>query len=193
MTTIAITGGIGSGKSVVSEILRNMNFAVYDCDSKAKLLMAQSSDIKNKIKTLISEDAITGTGNIDKKILSKIVFNDINSLNTLNSIVHNAVKHNFNEWRLSLSPKICWVETAILYESGFDKIVDCAWEVSAPIELRRERVIKRNNLSLQEVNARINSQKPIKGELPTKLIINDGITPLLPQIESLISALTSPT
>lgn len=190
MTTIAITGGIGSGKSVVSQILQSMGFAVYDCDSKAKLLMAQSSDIKNKIKASISKEAITINGDIDKKHLAQIVFNDKKSLNTLNSIVHHAVRQDFNEWRLSLFQKICWVETAILYESGFDKIVDCAWKVSAPIELRRERVIKRNNLTLQEVNARINSQKPIKGELPTKIIINDEITPLLPQIENLISTLS---
>ena len=89
---IAIAGGIGSGKSVVSAILRLIGYVVYDCDSEAKLLMNTSVAIKNDLITAFGSDSITKEGYINTKYISSIVFKDKSVLTKINSIVHPRVK-----------------------------------------------------------------------------------------------------
>lgn len=184
---IAITGGIGAGKSVVSEILRKLGYPVFDCDSEAKRLMDTSVDIKAELREKISKQAVLEDGTIDRPLISSIVFNDPAKLGALNSIVHSAVISEIGKWRQAHSDKDkLFVETAILYQSRLDQIVDCVWEVIAPEELRIIRVIKRNNCNQEEVIARIKSQNyiPENPHSNIKTIINDDFTPLLPQIQT---------
>lgn len=186
---IAITGGIGSGKSVVSSILRVCGYKVYDCDVNAKLLMDNSNDIKREISNRIDNSVVTPQGDIDRPLLSSIVFGNQSKLNILNEIVHGAVRTDIINWRDTNVESPClFIETAILYQSGLDEIVDEVWEVTAPEEIRVDRVIKRNNFSREQVIARINSQNYIPPQLHsvTKSITNDEVTPLLPQILSLL-------
>lgn len=185
---IAITGGIGSGKSIISDILRAMGHKVYDCDTRAKALMDTDESIKNDLIDLISIDAVRNDRTIDRKLLSEIVFNDPDALSRLNSIVHKAVRADLRHWRDTSSDKTVWVETAILYASRLDREVDEVWEVTAPTELRVQRVMKRNSMSREQVLARISSQSTTAAQLHplTKAIVNDGVEPVLPQILSLL-------
>lgn len=185
---IAITGGIGSGKSVISDILRAMGHKVYDCDTRAKALMDTDESIKDDLINLISIDAVRNDRTIDRKLLSEIVFNDPDALSRLNSIVHKAVRADLRRWRDTSSDKTVWVETAILYASRLDREVDEVWEVTAPTELRVQRVMKRNSMSREQVLARISSQSTTAAQLHplTKTIVNDGVEPVLPQILSLL-------
>lgn len=185
---IAITGGIGSGKSVISDILRAMGHKVYDCDTRAKALMDTDESIKDDLINLISINAVRSDRTIDRKLLSEIVFNDSDALSRLNSIVHKAVRADLRRWRDTSSDKTVWVETAILYASRLDREVDEVWEVTAPTELRVQRVMKRNSMSREQVLARISSQSTTAAQLHplTKTIVNDGVEPVLPQILSLL-------
>lgn len=179
---IAITGGIGSGKSVVSRVVAAMGFPVYDCDSRARRLQDSDPQMRRCIAEEITPEALNPDGSLNRAALGRCVFADPDKLLRLNQIVHGAVAADLRaEIARSKSP-LFFVETAILYESGFDSMVDEIWEVSAPEELRISRVMARNGLSAAEVKARIDAQRP-SGENPSHyLIINDGETPVLPQI-----------
>lgn len=185
-----ITGGIGSGKSIISHILNELGYSVYDCDNHAKSLMDSSEAIKNDIKTRIDVKCIDSDNCIDRKKLSSIVFSDITKLDILNAIVHKAIRDDITRWSTALGNRKGWIESAILYESGLDKIVDEVWEVMAPEELRIKRVIKRNNVTPEEVKKRIESQQrsSLYTKHPnTKIVVNDDVQPLLMQILRLLT------
>lgn len=187
---IAINGGIGSGKSLISNILRNMGYNVYDCDSNAKKIMDNSQIIKDYIKTNISADAIYNN-QINRLILARVVFNNNTLLNKLNSIVHSEVKDDILYWINKYNPGTkLFIETAILYQSGIDKLVDKVWEIYAPEETRIQRVIRRNNASRDEIISRINVQKRNlnqRSHQNTHHIINDDEQAILPQIIKLLN------
>lgn len=185
---IAITGGIGSGKSVVSKILTSMGYCVYDCDKRAKSLMDASDDIKARISNEVLSDCVVD-GMIDRQRLAEKVFKDEQALTRLNEIVHSAVRNDLIDWSSNNTSKIQFVETAILYQSGLEKIVDKVWDVDAPLDLRIERVMSRNSMTREAVLSRITSQNNfIPRELHSDIvhIVNDGDIPLLPQIEALL-------
>lgn len=186
---IAITGGIGAGKSVVSKILITSGWPVFDCDAQAKEIMANSPEIKKLIHDEVCPEAIVN-GNIDRKVLSRKVFSDKESLKRLNSIVHSLVVKELTGW--AKGKEISFVETAILYESGIDRIVDEVWKVTAPEELRIERVIKRSNMTRAQVISRIESQKTelLRSHNVVRQIINDGASSLLFQIHELLKELS---
>lgn len=186
---IALTGGIGSGKSTVSSVLRVMGYKVYDCDSEAKLLMDRDMMIKRNIADKITPTALNADGSLNRKEIAACVFTDAAKLECLNSIVHGAVANHFKECVSRWGVEPVFVETAILYQSGFDALADEVWEVTAPRELRVERVMCRNSCTRADVEARIASQDafvPLRKHPQTYCIINDGNTPLLPQIERLL-------
>ncbi len=189
---IAVTGGIGTGKSVVSDILRQLGYLVYDCDREAKRLMDRSCTIKDDIKRFIAEDAVVDN-RIDRKRLSEIVFNDRAKLETLNCIVHKSVREDISEWREAHgSCRHLFVETAILYQSNIDLMVDRVWEVIAPDGIRIERVMKRNNLDKAAIIARVRAQNefvPVRKHSDVSEIINDNCIPVLPKVLELLSVL----
>ena len=183
---IAITGGIGCGKSIVSQILKEFGFQVYDCDCNAKYLMDNSPTIKNCLKSTFGNDIIID-GTINRVKLANIVFNNKEKLVKLNNIVHSSVKEDLISWKLENSQKkLLFVETAILYQSGLDSIVDEVWEVNAPLEIRIERVMKRNNISRQDVLSRIESQKYEILAQADYIITNDDKVAILPQLVTIL-------
>ena len=191
---IAISGGIGSGKSVVAKILRLLGYEVYDCDSESKRLMDESAEIKDSLRKLMGEGVINADLSINRRRLAEIVFSDSEKLLTLNGIVHGAVKNDILTWRETRKSKRepIFVETAILYQSGIDKMVDYIIEVTAPIEIRVQRVMNRNGLKREEVLQRIESQQ-IQQFTPHSNILyvdNGGDQPLLPQITALLSVIS---
>lgn len=185
---IAVSGGIGTGKSIICKILCNLGYQVYDCDIRAKILMDNSDTIKQAIVTQINPSVIE-KGKINRKRLGEIVFNDKRALDILNNIVHEAVKDDILNWQKTVSDNVLFIETAILYQSGIDKMVDAVWNITAPLETRITRVMKRNGLNRDEVIARINSQNYniARCHPNTYSIINDGHTPVMPQILNLIN------
>lgn len=187
---IAITGGIGAGKSVVCRLLRTLGFDVFDCDSQAKVLMDSDDEIKKAIAVQIASEVIND-GIINRALLSQIVFSDKLKLEILNNIVHGAVLAKIQNWRQKDSPSPIFVETAILYQSGLNEIVDEEWRVTAPENVRIERVMLRNAISAQQVINRIQSQiyTPAHNARKPKMHIieNDDVHPVIPQVLNLLS------
>lgn len=185
---IAIAGGIGCGKSVVSRMLTAMGHKVYDSDSRAKRLMDDSDEIKKAIASGICREAITPDNQIDRRRLASVVFSDKKKLDLLNSIVHSAVRDDISKWQKENPREKLWVESAIIYESGISEMVDEVWDVTAPEEVRIRRVVKRNGLSPEEVKQRIEAQA-ITVTNPHRRVftlLNDGTQPLLPQVLNLL-------
>lgn len=186
---IAISGGIGAGKSVVSRLVSVMGFPVYDCDSQARRLMDASTEIQRRLAIEISPLVVEDDG-INRAALSEIVFADEKKLTLLNEIVHSAVREDLMTWIANSSSNLKFVETAILYQSGLDKMVDEVWMVIAPDPLRISRVMCRNSMTRQQVQSRINSQDsfvPISIHSNVKEIVNDDVMPLIPQVLSLLT------
>lgn len=186
---VGITGGIGAGKSVVSQILRTMGFPVYDCDSRAKAIMDSDTNIHKELCRQISPRVVVD-GIIDRHLLSEIVFNDASALQRLNAIVHAAVEDDVRRWSDSSQSAIAFVESAILYKCKLADMVDAVVQVSAPTELRIERVMKRSSLTRKEVLSRISSQVfSEKHHARTYNILNDNAEPILPQLHHILSEL----
>lgn len=191
---IALTGGIGAGKSVVAGILRTMGYPVYDCDDEARRLMDSSLEIKLLIKNLIGERCVDCSMNLNRPAISEIVFHDSEKLSQLNGIVHHHVREDIIRWQHSHSNgQLLFVETAILYQSGIDKLVDAVIDVTASESIRISRVMARNNVTAEHAKARIDAQKNDISERHkfTFTIVNDGTAAILPQIEDIISSLKS--
>ena len=183
MKTVGITGGIGSGKSVVCEILRILNYPVYDTDVQAKILMRESSVIISKLKSLIGGEAYV-EGEINRAKISSFIFSSQENLNKVNSIVHPEVCNHFLSWKSEQTSDIVFIESAILYESGLSNMVDEVWCVVADEEERVRRVMKRNGMTRQEVLDRINSQinDNERVKRADHIIDNSGNVSLLKQI-----------
>lgn len=187
MRLIALTGGIGSGKSVVARMLRAMGYEVYDCDSRAKAIMDADPSIRARIAGEVCAEAVVGH-TIDRPLLAKVVFSDSRALSRLNDIVHGAVRADISSW--AGSGEIAFVETAILYQSGIDRMVSEVWEVVAPVALRLSRAMQRDGATARSVKARIDAQDtytPQSLHPVRKEIVNDGVVPLLPQLLTLLS------
>ena len=117
MRRIGITGGIGSGKSVVSRLLRIMGYSVYDTDSEAKRLMESSLEVVQKLSECFGRD-IYHNGRLNRGLLSSRVFGKSDKIVLLNSIVHPVVRFDFYRWSESLNEEICFVESAIFMNPG---------------------------------------------------------------------------
>lgn len=154
---ILITGGIGSGKSVVSRILRANGFEVYDSDTEARRLMDSSDDIKHRLNAEIAAGIVDTRGCIDRLLLARLVFADAAKLRNLNAIVHGAVREDIAA-RMSLNPQM-FVETAIPVSSGLVDMADEVWQIEAPEMLRIRRVMARNHISADAVRDRIEAQR----------------------------------
>lgn len=186
---VIISGGIGSGKSMVSSILRTLGYEVYDCDSRAKQIMDSDTEIKRVISQEICNDAVVD-GVINRQRLAEVVFADNQLLELLNNAVHSAVRADILSW--AESRELVFVETAIMYQSGLDSLASQVWEVTVPRELRIERVMKRNGLSRDAVEQRIAIQDaytPDRRHPSVKEVINDDVVALLPQVEKLVNQL----
>lgn len=154
---IGLTGGIGSGKSTVAKIFMEMNVPVYIADDAGRAVMKDPS-VVDEIRKVFT-DEVFEDGKINTKSLSKIVFNNPERLQHLNSIVHPAVAAHFKNW-LSKHQNSPFVikEAAILFESGTNYNCDAVISVVAPEEIRIERVIARDSVQKEDVQARINNQ-----------------------------------
>lgn len=191
MRLIAITGGIGSGKSIVARMVQVMGFEVYDCDSRAKALMTEDADVRQQLTEAFGDQVYLDDGSINRQHLSAVAFADKEALGRLNGIVHPATTRDLQRWSDEQSRQgatVAFVETALLRTSGLDSVVDDVWHVTAPDEVRIDRVKARNGFSREQVQARIASQENEDKVAPGEHeIVNDNNTALLPQVMQLMA------
>lgn len=183
----AITGGIGSGKSYVSGILREMGIEVYDCDSAAKRLMRTSVELQRSLSALIGKD-IFRDGILQKEEISAFLLKDAHNRQRIEDIVHPAVAADF------LASGAEWLESAILFESGFNRRIgfDHTICVVAPDETRAQRVAQRDGSDMEKAKQWISCQQPqgLIAERCDFTIINDGKSDLENQIKNILKTLT---
>ena len=164
---IGITGGIGAGKSTVSTICRHLGFKVYNSDQRAKEIVSEDSTIKKKLISFFGNN-VYKNGVLDRKFLSDKIFNDKSSLQQINSIIHPAVKKDFNCWVTNNSnEKILFKESALLFESGAYKELDKIILIVSDKNLRVSRVLnrdqKRSNKEIESIiDKQINEAEAIK-------------------------------
>ena len=186
---IGITGNIGSGKSMLSTIFRTMGIPVYDCDTEAKRLMQKDVRTRSKIMETFGEECYTPAGELDRRHLASIIFNDASALQKINSIVHPRVREDFEEWSKKQSSAIVAVESAILFECGLRDSVDIAVVVYADRETCITRACRRSNATRREVEERLDEQMPAADIVAQSdySLCNNPDTPLLPQISELLA------
>lgn len=187
MLTIGITGNIGSGKTTVCKIFSILGIPVYNADSAAKQLMNTDEELKSKLKNEFGED-IYEDNSLNTTLLAKKVFTEKNVLIALNNLVHPAVKNDFDLWmnKNNTSPYLI-KEAAILFESGTYKDCDFTIVVTAPDDLRFNRVINRDKIPKEQVLARENNQMKQyeKQKLADFEIVNDEKQLIIPQVINL--------
>ncbi len=192
-----ITGGIGSGKSVVSRILRLNGFKVYDCDSEARRIMEMDLGVMEQLIEILGEESYHSVGGVEENrrainrpfIASKI-FNDDELRNAVNRVVHKAVREDVVRFARECET-IAFCETAIPATSKMEAMCESIWLVTASERERIERVVKRNGLSRTEVESRIATQKEEFSKLDEKkthVIMNGKDNLILPCIFNLLSA-----
>ena len=181
---IGITGGIGSGKSYVCQRLIARGYEVYDCDSAAKRLMRTSSEIRQQLTALIGPDTYVND-QFNKAAVARFLLASEDNAHAVDAIVHPAVFRDFKASGMQ------WMESAIMYESGIYKLVDRVIVVTAPQEVRIQRVMQRDGIPREKVEQWMQRQWP-QEEVRQRAdyeIINDGTSDIDQQIERLLTEL----
>ncbi len=184
---ILITGGIGSGKSIVSRICRMQGLSVYDCDKEAKRLIKTDECIKRSLALLLGEEILDSYGLIKAKEFSEALFSDQNLRDTVNSLVHQSVLEDV-KGQIYSTDGIMLVEAAVA-STGLGKLADRIWLVEAPEEVRIQRVMDRNSLCKEDILKRIEAQRSEWQMLDgnkTEIIKNYGDNSLILQIYKLL-------
>lgn len=185
--TVGITGGIGSGKSVVARILHEMGYPVYSSDQRAKDLMHEDLALVEGLKRLFGEEAYVNR-ELNRAYIAAQIFKDESKRIAMNNLVHPAVRKDFKEWVERQYSQLVFQESALLFETGNYRSFDAVFLVSAPEEIRMKRVKERDHLSDEQVISRFKAQMPEeeKRKLTKYVVDNSGNEFLIPQILKLI-------
>ena len=223
---VIITGGIGSGKSMVSQLLKVMGYTVYDCDSRAKELMLTDATLKGQLTELLGPETYAADGRLNRPYVASRIFGNQELLGQMNALVHPAVAADIRRRQLDFSKTLrqglskgldktlrqglgkgldktlrqglgqgfsktpFFVETAIYFDSGFDKYAqaDRVWCVAAPLELRIQRAMHRDGTDRQRIEARILSQMPQEEKIKKSdaVIWNDDTHSIIEQVNALL-------
>jgi dephospho-CoA kinase len=183
MLRIGLTGGIGSGKSTVARIFETLGVPVYYADEETKKLMSLDPGLKEAITTHFGKDAYK-EGQLDRKYLAAIVFNDPAKLELLNSLTHPVTIRHADAWIKKQRSAYIIKEAALLFESGANKHLDKVIGVYSPLTMRIERVVERDGVTEEDVLRRINRQMNEDEKLMRcdYIIRNDETEPILPQV-----------
>ena len=187
---IGITGGIGSGKSIVCRVLKTMGYPVFDADIAAKKIMLQDIVVKSEVIALLGEGAYI-KGELNRAYIAEKIFNNDVLREQLNQIVHPAVRKSFQSWSDEQEQDYTFMEAAILFETGGDKNFDEVILVTANEETRIQRVVKRDGASRNDILKRMAKQMPeSEKETKTNLVIYNEVDRLIiPQILSILKKL----
>ncbi len=188
---VGITGGIGSGKTTVCRIFEQLGIAVYFADDRAKWLMSNDLDLRKKLVSIFSERAFLTDGSLDRPFLAAEIFSKKDRLEAMNAAVHPAVFADWERWQAAQKGPYALREAALLIETGTHLFLDKLIVVTAPENLRIERVVERDGLTREEVEKRIVRQLPQaeKDALADFLIQNDGSKSLVQQVWAVHRAL----
>lgn len=187
MMKIAITGGIGSGKSYVCRILEKQGIKVYDCDAEAKRLMRTDAELQTGLKKLVGEEVYSADGILQKPVLAQFILTSEANKQAVNDVVHPAVARDFEQSDCE------WMESAILFDSGFDRRIhfDKVVCVSAPVAVRLQRIMQRDHISQEKAQQWIDAVMP-QEELIARSdyeIVNDGVRDVEAQVVHLLNLL----
>lgn len=191
MISIAITGGIGSGKTFVSNLLKERGIPIYNSDDEAKRLMVSDEGIRRDLMALLGEDVYQGDA-LNKSLLASYLFAEAGNAARINAIVHPRVRADFSRWLAEHQDvEVAGLECAILYEAGFEDTVDKVVMVYAPESLRIERAMKRDNATESQIRARIAAQMDDeeKSRRSDYVIYTDGRFSVEEQLSDLIKHL----
>jgi len=194
MIRVGITGGIGSGKSVVSKLFSVMGIPVYNCDAASKELTVKDDGIREKLIELVGPEVYVSDGSLNKALLASWLFKSDAHVQKVNAIIHPAVKRDFLQWvdRQQIEGyTVCAMESAILFEARFEDVVDKIVVVSASMETRIQRTMQRDHLEREAVLERISRQldDAVKVGRADFVVHNEGEQLLIPQLSGFIASL----
>lgn len=186
MYKVGITGGIGTGKSTVCKIFEILKVPVLYADDVAKEVMLQNIGVRSQLVELFGKETYIDN-QLNRQHIAGIVFKDAEKLRRLNAIVHPATLQAFEDWSNHQDAAYVLKEAALMFESGADKMNDFNITVTAPLALRIQRVMKRDQCTEEDVIARMNKQWPEEEKInrSNAVIVNDGKHGLIEQIMNL--------
>jgi dephospho-CoA kinase len=185
MFKIGLTGGIGSGKSTVARIFQSLGVPIFNADAAGRSIL-EEADTQMQLVNLFGPEVLL-KGKTQRSHIAQRVFGNANLLSELNSIVHPKVGEVFRQWINEQTTPYILKEAAIIFEVGTESSLDDVILVSAPEEIRIRRVMERDGVNRDQVEARMRNQWPEerKKELAAHSIVNDGVTALIPQVMKL--------
>lgn len=180
---IGLTGGIGSGKTTVAAIFSTLGIPVFEADAVSKEIIDNDKELQQKLQQLLGAELVK-EGRIDRPLMASLIFNDEDLLHQTNALIHPAVARYFKEWYAKQESSYVIREAAILFESGSYRDCEKVVVVSAPEELRIERVMKRNGVSRSQVLERMARQWPEEQKLARAdyVVQNDGSRSIIKQV-----------
>lgn len=190
MKKIGITGGIGAGKSMVGHVLEAMHFPVYYSDQESKKLVDFHPQIREDLQNLLGNE-IYLDNTLNRVFLAEKIFKDAEIRQKVNAIIHPHVRLGFEKWATAQQSKLVFNEAAILFETGAYKMMDATILVTAPLEVKIQRVQSRDRITAEQVLERMSNQWTDDQKIPLTdfILVNDEVQPLLSQIEAVIEKL----
>lgn len=187
MKLVGLTGGIGSGKSTVASLLRVMGYPVYNSDDRARYLQSNDQELIDETVNLLGEEVLDN-GRLNRALIAEKVFGNPELLKKLNALVHPRVKEDFLNWLNGLNAQIVFKESALLIETGSHSECDYVVVVSAPEEVRIERVVLRDETGRRDILQRMKHQMPEDEKLGVAdfIVQNDGRIAIIPQVEHIL-------
>jgi dephospho-CoA kinase len=187
---IGITGGIGAGKSMVGHVLEAMHFPVYYSDQESKKLVDSHPQIREDLQKLLGNE-IYLDNTINRVFLAEKIFKDAEIREKVNAIIHPHVRLGFEKWTTAQQSKLVFNEAAILFETGAYQIMDATILVTAPLEVKIQRVQLRDRITTEQVLDRMSNQWTDEQKIPLTdfILVNDEVQPLVSQIEAVIEKL----
>jgi dephospho-CoA kinase len=186
MLKIGLTGGIGSGKTTVAHIFEVLGIPVFYADDAAKVLMNEDENLKHQIIQHFGEESYVN-GKLNRPYLSSVVFSDVEKTKLINAIIHPATIANADLWMSKQTAPYALKEAALIFEAGAEKYLDLIIGVSTPLALRIHRVMQRDNITEQAVQARMQNQMNEEDKMSgcDFVIVNDEKQLLIPQVIAL--------
>ncbi len=190
MKVVGITGGIGSGKSIICSVIEKIGFPVFYSDKEAKEILVSDKDVIKELTSLIGVE-LYKDGVFHKEVLANKIFNDPSIKEKVNHIIHPKVREKFSQWVNLQKSSIVFNEAAILFETGMYKNYDATVLVTAPMPIRINRAVKRDHTTKEAVENRIKNQwtDEDKVKLANFIIVNDDLTLVIPQLEKVLLSL----
>ena len=191
MIRLAVIGGIGSGKSVVSRMMEIMGVPVYDCDTRAKELMVKDAFIVKEMKRMFGDECYDADGALDRKYVASRIFVDERNTKRVNALVHPVVKDDFCSWAQQQNAPVVAVETALLYESGMVDVVDKVLVVWTDKETAITRTMRRSGMTREQVHNRMAKQMATDDLLLLSdySLYNGGDNAVMPDVVALLETL----